>query len=75
MPQFDNTNSGLLFKKDRKTTKHPALTGFLDVEGVQYNVSVWPMKHQDGSAKVSKKGEQMYSIKVEAQDGQERVPI
>ena len=77
MPQsYDNTNSGLLFKQDLKENpKRPPLKGFLDVEGVQYNVAIWPMRNKDGSARVSRNGEQMYSIKVEPKDGQERVPF
>ena len=72
---YDNTNSGLLFKQDiRDNPRRPPLKGFLDVEGVEYNVSIWPMRNSDGSARVSKEGEQMYKIIVEPKDGQERVP-
>jgi hypothetical protein len=34
---YDNTNTGLLSRNDRKTDEsHPDFTGFLDVEGVEY---------------------------------------
>ena len=37
MPEYDNTNSGMLSKNDRKTQdSHAEYTGFLNVEGVEY---------------------------------------
>jgi len=39
---YDNTNSGALFKNDRKTKEtHPLYTGTLNVEGVEYWMSAW----------------------------------
>ena len=37
MTQYDNTNTGMLSKNDRKTQdSHAEYTGFLNVEGVEY---------------------------------------
>lgn len=39
---YDNTNSGALFKNDRKETdNHPDYTGKLNVEGADYWMSAW----------------------------------
>jgi len=49
--QYDNTNSGALFKNDKKeTANHPDYKGQINVNGVEYWVSAWikPMK-QDAS--------------------------
>ena len=40
--EYDNTNSGVLFKNEKKNTdKHPDYRGTLDVEGVIYDVAGW----------------------------------
>jgi hypothetical protein len=42
MAKYDNTNSGAIFKNDRKETEsHPDMTGTLDVEGTEYRISGW----------------------------------
>ena len=39
---YDNTNSGALFKNDRKETdKHPDYKGSINVDGVEYWISAW----------------------------------
>ena len=39
---YDNTNSGFIGKNTKKETdKHPDITGFCDIEGVEYWVSGW----------------------------------
>lgn len=48
MTTYDNTNSGALFKNDRKeTASHPDYKGQINVNGVDYWVSAWikPMKN------------------------------
>ena len=36
MTQYDNTNSGMLSRNDRKETeKHPDFKGFCDIEGTE----------------------------------------
>lgn len=50
MTEYDNTNSGMLQRNKKKTEeKHPDLGGVLNVEGVEYWLSGWSRKKQDGS--------------------------
>ena len=54
---FDNTNKGALFTaKERKTEKHPNMTGKVNINGTDYSLSAWSNK--------SKKGEKYLSLKV-----------
>jgi hypothetical protein len=39
--QRDKTNKGLLFPNHKKSDKGPNIRGFLNVEGVEYEVSGW----------------------------------
>ena len=40
--EYDNTNSGTLFKNDRKESeKHPDYTGKINVDGTDYWLSAW----------------------------------
>lgn len=57
--QYDNTNSGAIFPaREKKTEKHPDMTGSLNVDGVEYYVSGW--------TKVSQKGQKFLSLSVKA---------
>jgi len=48
MAEYDNNNRGALWKaKDRKSDKHPHLTGSATIDGVDYYVSAWTSK-EDG---------------------------
>lgn len=62
--QYDNTNTGIISKNDRKTTdKHPDINGTLDVEGVEYWISGWKKtRKSDGGT--------FYSLSVKRKDGQ-----
>jgi uncharacterized protein (DUF736 family) len=47
--QYDNTNSGALFRNERKQTdKHPDYTGNINVNGVDFWLSAWIKKSKAG---------------------------
>tara|TARA_R110000787_G_scaffold153678_1_gene267574 strand:- start:449 stop:700 length:252 start_codon:yes stop_codon:yes gene_type:complete len=42
MTEYDNTNSGVLFKNDKEGNEsRPDYTGKVDVEGTEYRVAAW----------------------------------
>lgn len=42
MSDYDNTNSGALFKNDKKSTdKHPDYRGQINVDGIEFWLSAW----------------------------------
>lgn len=53
MSDFDNTNSGALFKNDKKTGKQPDYRGPLNVNGKDYEVAAWLKKSQAGAKYMS----------------------
>lgn len=57
MTQYDNTNSGAIFPaREKKSEKHPDMTGNLNVGGVDYYINGW--------TKVSKQGQKYLSLSV-----------
>ena len=58
MPEYDNTNTGAAFYKDNANPKAPKWSGPLNVNGVDYEVSIWE--------KTSKAGKDFLSLKVAA---------
>lgn len=54
---YDNTDKGALFKaKERKTEKHPHMTGKINIGGKDYSLAAWSAE--------SKKGDKYLSLKV-----------
>ena len=55
MSDYDNTNSGALFKNNRKEqgSNQPDMTGVLDVEGTDYRVSAWSNESKAGTKYLS----------------------
>ena len=50
MIEYDNTNRGVLFKNDRKTSdKHPDYKGSANIDGRDFWVSAWIKKGQKGT--------------------------
>jgi len=61
MTDFDNTNTGALFKNDKgDNPNRPDYRGNLDVGGTEYWISAW--------LKTSKKGQKFMSLSVSAKD-------
>lgn len=68
MPQYDNTNSGLLAKNRRKEKdSHPDYSGSINVNGVEYWLSGWLKTGKEGSKLA---GEKFFSLSVRPKDEQ-----
>lgn len=69
--EFDNTNSGVLFKNQQKDTdKHPDYTGKINVNGKEFRLAAWIKEGKAGkfmSLKVSEMN-QNGSAKPKARD-------
>jgi len=61
---YDNTNSGALFRNDKKSEKHPDYRGDINVNGVDYWISAW--------LKTSKKGTKFMSLAVTEKESVEK---
>ncbi len=55
MPQYDNTNRGVLFiNNNKKSDKSPTVMGKIDIEGTEYYLSGWTnYKRGDGEKYLS----------------------
>lgn len=67
MAEYDNTNSGALFKNNKKQTeKHPDYTGTINVGGQEFWISSW--------IKESAKGVKYMSLSVSPKEEQKTAP-
>lgn len=58
MTEYDNNNTGAIFKNDKgENDRRPDLTGTAEVDGVEYRVSAWK--------KVSRNGKAFFSLRFE----------
>ena len=49
MPEYDNTNRGVLFKNDeKKSEKHPDYSGTINVDGVDLKLAGWIKQGKKG---------------------------
>ena len=68
MSQYDNTNTGSLFKNDKgDNEKRPDYKGSVNVEGVDYWLSAW-IRESGPNSKTP--GQKFMSLKLEAKEGQ-----
>lgn len=52
MSNFDNTNTGIIGKNNRKEKdSHPDITGSINVEGTEFFLNGWLKERKDGSGK------------------------
>ena len=65
MSEYDNTNSGALFKNHRREKDtHPNLAGSINIEGKEYWLNGWTKEVQKGK----RQGEKMISLSVRPKD-------
>ena len=63
---YDNTNSGILARNDRKEQdNHPDFTGTINVDGVDYWLSGWTKEGKEGS---KMEGRKFFSLSVKPKD-------
>jgi uncharacterized protein (DUF736 family) len=54
---YDNTNTGAIFKNEKKADNHPDYKGKINVEGKEYEIAIW--------LKTSKAGNEFMSCKLQ----------
>ncbi len=66
MTQYDNTNTGMLARNDRKERDtHPDYRGSINVGGVDYWLSAWV---KEGKAGGKMEGKKFFSLSVQPKD-------
>ena len=53
---YDNTNTGAIFKNDKKADNHPDYKGKINVKGEDFDIALWVKDGKSGkffSAKIS----------------------
>jgi len=54
---YDNTNTGAIFKNDKKAENHPDYKGKINVDGIEKEIALWLKTSKDGS-------KQFFSVKI-----------
>lgn len=49
--EYDNTNSGVLFKNESPNDKAPAYKGKINVDGKEYELAAWIREAKSGKGK------------------------
>lgn len=68
--EYDNTNTGALFKnRDKETDKHPDYTGKINVDGKELRIAAWLTESKSGQKfmrlKISELNEKKQSKTIE----------
>ena len=54
MSEYDDTNSGALFKVDQKKSEaHPDMSGSINIDGTEYWLSAWFKDSKNGKKYIS----------------------
>ena len=70
---YDNTNSGMLARNDKKETeKHPDFKGSINVGGVDYWLSAWVREGKPGG---KMEGRKYFSLSVTQKDAPISAPV
>ena len=70
---YDNTNSGMLARNDRKEKDtHPDFKGSINVEGKEYWLSAWVKEGKEGGKMAGKK---FFSLSVSLKDAPNSAPV
>jgi uncharacterized protein (DUF736 family) len=48
---YDNTNSGAIFKNEKKADNHPDYKGKINVDGIDKDIALWLKTAKDGKTK------------------------
>ena len=65
-------NQGILFKNDRKTDKHPAYKGSINVEGKIFAIALWNRTAASGKTYLSVKVETPRDVKRDEEPKEEK---
>ena len=72
MSSYENTNSGLLARNERKEKDtHPDYTGSINVDGVEFWLSGWVKEGRDGT---KLEGKKYFSLSVRKKDAPAAAP-
>lgn len=64
-------NTGVLFKNERKSEKHPAYKGEINVEGKHYSIALWDRQSSKGITYLSVAIQEFRDVKNEPKEEKE----